>query len=142
MERPRYSQQLAAIGCMVRSLTDQFVAYTRRGQEIATAAAEGYAGAFKTYADTVIPQGVQPVDPQAATAAAFDLAGTLLTVQRAFATAAIALVKEAGETVTAQASVTGETIKARTEEATERVIDLATETTRRAATDARNGVSV
>ena len=40
-----------------------------------------------------------------------------LTVQRAFATAAIALVKEAGETATAQASAAGETIKARTEEA-------------------------
>ena len=58
--------------------TEQYVAFARRGQEIATAAAEGYAGAFKTYADTVIPQGAQPVDPQAATAAAFDLAGTLL----------------------------------------------------------------
>ena len=121
---------------------EKYVAFARRGQEIATAAAEGYAGAFKTYADTVISQGAQPVDPQAATAAAFDLAGTLLTVQRAFATAAIALVKEAGEAVTAQASVAGETIKARTEEATERVIDLASETTRRAATAARNGVSV
>ena len=63
-------------------------------------------------------------------------------MQRAFATAAIALVKEAGETATTQASAAGETIKARTEEATERVIDLATETTRRAATAARNGVSV
>ena len=121
--------------------TEQYVAFARRSQEIATAAAEGYAGAFKTYADTVIPQGAQPLDPQAATAAAFDLAVTLLTVQRAFATAAIALVKEAGETATAQASAAGETIKARTEEATERVIDLATETTRRAATAARNGVS-
>ena len=113
--------------------TEKYVAFARRGQEIATAAAEGYAGAFKTYAGTVIPQDAQPVDPQAAIAAAFDLAGTLLTVQRAFATAAIALVKEA-----AQASAAGETIKARTEG----VIDFATETTRRAATAGRNGVSV
>ena len=59
-----------------------------------------------------------------------------------FATAAITLVKEAGEAATAQASAAGETLKARTEQATERVIDFATETTRRAATAARNGVSV
>ena len=83
--------------------TEKYVAFARRGQEIATAAAEGYAGAFKTYADTVIPQGAQQLDPQA--------------------------------------SAAGETIKARTEEATERVIDLATEATRRAATATRNGVS-
>ena len=121
--------------------TDQYVAFARRGQEIVTAAAEGYAGAFKTYADAVIPRGAQPIDPQAATAAAFDLAGKILSVQREFATATIVLVKEAGETATAQASAAGETIKARTEQATERVIDLATETTRRA-TAARNGVSV
>jgi hypothetical protein len=122
--------------------TDQFAAYARRGQEIATAAAEGYAGAFKAYAGAVVPQGPRPVDPQAATAAAFDLAEKLLSVQREFATAAIALVKEAGDTATAQASAAGESLKARTEEATERVIDFATETTRRAATTARNGVSV
>lgn len=122
--------------------TEQYTAFARRGQEIVTAAAEGYAGAFKAYADAVIPQGQQPVDPQAATAAAFDLAERLLGVQRTFATDSIALVKEAGETATAQASAAGETLKARTEEATERVIDLATETTRRAAATARNGVSV
>ena len=78
--------------------TDQFVAYTRRGQELATAAAEGYAGAFKAYADAVIPQGPSLVDPQAATAAtaaAFDLAEKLVAVQREFATATVALVKEA-----------------------------------------------
>ena len=62
--------------------TDQYVAYARKGQEIATAAAEGYAGAFKAYADAVIPQGPRPVDPQAATAATFDLAEKLVTVQR------------------------------------------------------------
>ena len=122
--------------------TDQFVAYARRGQEIATAAAEGYAGAFKAYADAVIPQGPRPVDPQAATVAAFDLAERLLTAQRTFAVKAIALVKEAGDSATAQASAAGETLKARTEQATERVIDFASETTRRAATTARNGVSV
>ena len=123
--------------------TDQFVAYARRGQEIATAAAEGYAGAFKAYADAVIPQGPSPVDPQAATAAAFDLAEKLVAVQREFATATVALVKEAGDTATAQASAAGESLKAQTEQATERVIDFATENTRRAAaTAARNGVSV
>lgn len=122
--------------------TDQLVAYTRRGQEITTAAAEGFAGAFKAYADAVIPQGPSPVDPQAATAAAFDLAERLLTVQRRFATSAIALVKDAGEAATATASAANESLKARTSEATERVIDFATETTRRAAGAARNGVSV
>jgi len=122
--------------------TDQYLTFARRGQEIATAAAEGYAGAFKAYAAAVAPQGAQPVDPQAATTAAFDLAEKLLTVQRQFATAVVSLVKEAGDTATAQASSAGATLKARTEEATERVIDFATETTRRAATATRNGVSV
>ena len=56
--------------------------------------------------------------------------------------AALALLTEAGETVTAQASVAGETFKARTEEAAERVVDLAGQTTRRAAAATRNGVSV
>jgi hypothetical protein len=122
--------------------TDQYVSLARRGQEITTAAAESFAGAFKAYADAVIPQGPRPVDPQAATVAAFDLAERLLTAQRAFAVKAIALVKEAGDSATAQASAAGETLKARTEQATERVIDFASETTRRAATTARNGVSV
>ena len=122
--------------------TDHYAAFARRGQEITTTAAEGFAGAFKAYADAVVPQGPKPVDPQAATAATFDLAEKLLSVQREFASATVALVKEAGDTATAQASAAGESLKARTEEATERVIDFATETTRRAATTARNGVSV
>jgi hypothetical protein len=122
--------------------TDQYVSLARRGQEITTAAAESFAGAFKAYADAVIPQGPRPVDPQAATVAVFDLAERLLTAQRTFAVKAIALVKEAGDSATAQASAAGETLKARTEQATERVIDFASETTRRAATTARNGVSV
>ena len=63
-------------------------------------------------------------------------------MQREFATATVALVKEAGDTATAQASAAGESLKAQTEQATERVIDFATENTRRAATAARNGVSV
>jgi hypothetical protein len=122
--------------------TDQYVSLARRGQEITTVAAESFAGAFKAYADAVIPQGPRPVDPQAATVAAFDLAERLLTAQRTFAVKAMALVKEAGDSATAQASAAGETLKARTEQATERVIDFASETTRRAATTARNGVSV
>jgi hypothetical protein len=122
--------------------TDQFAAFARRGQEITTTAAEGFAGAFKSYADAVIPQGQRPVDPQAAAVAVFDLAERLLTVQRRFATATIALVKEAGDTATAQASAAGESLKARTEQAGERVIDLATKTTTRRAANARNGVSV
>ncbi|HSU08313.1 MAG TPA: hypothetical protein VLK57_03850 [Pseudonocardia sp.] len=122
--------------------TDQYVSLARRGQEITIAAAESFAGAFKAYADAVIPQGPRPVDPQAATVAVFDLAERLLTAQRTFAVKAIALVKEAGDSATAQASAAGETLKARTEQATERVIDFASETTRRAATTARNGVSV
>jgi len=122
--------------------TDQYISLARRGQEITTAVAESFADAYKAYADAVIPQGPRPVDPQAATVAAFDLAERLLTAQRTFAVKAIALVKEAGDSATAQASAAGETLKARTEQATERVIDFASETTRRAATTARNGVSV
>ena len=90
----------------------------------------------------MIPQGPSPVDPQSATAAAFDLAERLVAVQREFATASVALVKEAGDTATAQASAAGESLKTQTEQATERVIDFAAENTRRAATATRNGVSV
>src|SRR3954470_8954530 len=126
--------------------TDQYISLARRGQEITTDAAESVAGAFKAYADAVIPQGPRPVDPQAATVAVFDLAERLLTAQRTFAVKAIAssrraagppppgaahvagkgvpLVKEAGDSATAQASAAGETLKARTEQATERVIDF------------------
>ena len=63
-------------------------------------------------------------------------------MQRDYVTTTVTLLTEAGEAVTAQASVAGETLKSRTEQATERVVDFATETTRRAATAARNGVSV
>ena len=35
--------------------TEKYIAFARRGQEIATAAAEGYAGAFKAYAEAVVP---------------------------------------------------------------------------------------
>ena len=57
-------------------------------------------------------------------------------------TATLALLAEAGDTATAQASAAGQTFKARAEEATERVVDLATQSARRATTAARNGVAV
>ena len=122
--------------------TEKFAALARRGQEATTTAAQAVVGAFQTYAEAVTPQGPRPVDPQVAAAATFDLAERLLGAQRAYVTTTIALLTEAGETVTAEASAAGETLKARTEQATERVVDFATETTRRAATAARNGVSV
>ena len=83
-----------------------------------------------------------PVDPKQVTTAGFDLAEQLLRAQRDYVTTAVTLLTEAGEAVTAQASAAGETFKSRTEQATERVVDLATETTRRAAATARNGVAV
>ena len=82
--------------------TEQYAAFARRGQEIATAAVEGITGAFKAYAAAVAPQGPRPVDPQAATAASFDLAEKVLKVQREFTIASIALVKDAGDTATAR----------------------------------------
>ena len=121
---------------------EQFADLARRGQEAATLAARATGRAFQTYAEAVAPQGLRPVDPQAATAVTFDLAEQLLRVQRQYATTVVGLLTEAGQTVTEQASAAGETLKARTEQATERVTDLAAETTRRAAASASNGVSV
>ena len=120
---------------------EQYVDLGRRGQEAAVAAAEGYPRPADLRRRRH-PARPEPVDPKAVTAAGFDLAEQLAAVQREFATTTVTLLTEAGETATAQASAAGETLKARTEEATERVIDLATETTRRAASAARNGVSV
>jgi hypothetical protein len=122
--------------------TEQFVTLARRGQEATTAAAQAVTEAFKSYTGAVTPQGSGPIDPQAVATATFDLADRLLRAQRRYVGTTISLLTEAGETVTAQASAAGETLKARTEEATTRVVDLAAENTRRAATAARNGVSV
>ena len=122
--------------------TEKFATLARRGQEATATAAQAVVDALQTYADAVAPRGPRPFDPQVAAAATFDLAERLLGAQRTYVTTAIALLTEAGETVTAEASAAGETLKARTEQATEQVVDFATETTRRAATAARNGVSV
>jgi hypothetical protein len=122
--------------------TEQLSGLARRGQEATTAAAQAATEALKAYADAVTPRGPRPVDPQVAVGAAYDLADRLLRAQREYVTTAVALLTEAGEAASAQASAAGETLKARTQEATERVVDLTAETTRRAATAARNGVSV
>lgn len=114
----------------------------RRNQEAAVTAAQAATQALRTFAEAVAPQSARPVDPQRVTTAGFDLAEQLLRVQRDYVTHAVTLLTKAGETVTAQASAAGETLKSRTEQAAERVVDFATETTRRAATTAHNGVSV
>ena len=121
---------------------EQFTALARRGQEATTAAAQGVTRALQSYAEAVSPRGPRPVDLQVAASAGFDLAERLLHTQRQYATATLGLLAEAGDTATAQASAVGETFKARAEEATERVVDLAAQSTRRATTAARNGVSV
>ena len=121
--------------------TEQFVTLTRRGQEATTTAAQAAAEAFKTYAGAVTPQG-STIDPQAVATATFDLADSLLRIQRQYVGTTISLLTEANESLTAQASAAGETLNARTAEATARVVDLAAETTRRATSAARNGVSV
>jgi hypothetical protein len=120
---------------------EQFADLARRGQQAAATATEATTRALQGFADAVAVRSPRPFDPQVVTAATFDLAEKLLHIQREYVSATVALTTEAGKTVTAQASAAGETFKARTEAATERVIDLATETTRRAATAARNGVS-
>jgi hypothetical protein len=114
--------------------TQQFADLARRSQEAATTAAEATTGALQSYADAVAVRSPRPLDPQVVTAATFDLTEKLLNAQRAYATTAVALLTETGETVSAQASAAGETLKARTE--------AATEATRRAASVARNRVSV
>lgn len=121
---------------------DRFTDLARRGQEAVTVATRATTRALQSYTEAVVPRDPRSVDPQAVTAATFDLAEQLLHVQRDYVTTAVGLLTETRETVTAQASAAGETLKARTEQATERVIDFATETTRRAANTARNGVSV
>jgi hypothetical protein len=121
--------------------TQQFADLARRGQEATATAAEATTRALQGYTEAVAVRSPRPIDPQAVAGATFDLAEKLLSAQRAYATTAVALLAETGETVSAQASAAGETLKARTEQATERVADLATEATRRAASAAR-GVSV
>lgn len=112
----------------------------RRGQEAAASAAEATTHALRTYAETVAPRDARPVDPRKVTTAGFDLAERLLRVQRDFVVSTVALLTEAGEAATAQASAAGETLRNRTEQATERVVDFASD--RRTASSARNGVSV
>ena len=121
---------------------DHVTDLARRGQEATARAVRGTAAALQSYAEAVVPRDLHPVDPQAVTAVTFDLAEQLLRVQRQYVATAVELLTEAGQTATAHATAAGETLKARTEQATEHVIDFATETTRRAATTARNGVSV
>ena len=121
---------------------EQFTDLTRRSQEAVTTAAQDVVRALQSYAAAVAPRNSGAVDPQAAVAAGFDLAERLLQTQRTYATTTIGLLTEAGETVTAQASAAGEAVKARTEEAAERVVDFTAQGTRRAASAARNGVSV
>ena len=120
----------------------QFADLGRRGQEAAVTAAQTTTQALRAYAEAVAPRSARPVDPQLVTAAGFDLAQHLLNAQRDYVTSTVALLTEAGEAVTAQASTATETLKSRAGEATERVVDFATETTRRAATAGRNGVAV
>ncbi len=125
--------------------TAQLVDLGRRSQEVTVAATRAATRALRAYADAVAARGARPVDPQRATAAAFDLAERLLRVQRDYARSTVALLSEAGETVTAQASAAGKTVAGRTrqatEQATERVTDAA-EATRAAAAAARNGASL
>jgi hypothetical protein len=122
--------------------TAQFTALARRGQEATATAVRTATRALQGYAEAVKPRGSQPVDPTAATTATFDLAEQLLRVQRDYVLTAVRLFTEAGETATAHASAAGETLKARADAATARVVDLASETSRRTATAAHNGVSV
>ena len=121
---------------------EQFTTLARRSQEATTAAAQGATRALQSYADAVTPRSARPIEPQVAVAAGFDLVEQLLQTQRTYVTTTVALLVEAGEAATAQASAAGETLKARTGEAAERVVDLTTQGARRAATAARNGVSV
>lgn len=121
---------------------EQFTTFARRTQEATTAAAQDATRALQSYADAVTPRGAHPVDPQVAVSAGFDLVEQLLATQRTYVTTTVALLVEAGEAMTAQASAAGQTLKARTEEAAERVVDFTAQSTRRAATAARNGVSV
>jgi hypothetical protein len=122
--------------------TEQFADLARRGQEATTAAAQAVTSALQAYADAVTPRGSNAVDPHAAVSATFDLADQMLRAQRQYVGTTVALLTEAGEAFTAQASTAGETFKAQTEEAGRRVVDLTAETTRRATAGARNGVSV
>ena len=121
---------------------EQLVDLGRRGQDAVTTAVEATTRALQAYTEAVGTRSVNPGDPQVVTNAGFDLAARLLRVQRDYATATVSLLTEAREVVTSQAYAAGETVKARTEEAAERVTDLATEATRRAASAGRNGVTV
>jgi hypothetical protein len=119
----------------------QYADLARRGQDAATTAVESWTRALQTFADAVTVRDAKPADPKVATTAGFDLAERLLGIQRALVTTAVTLVTEAAEAAGEQASEAGRTLKAQTDEAAERVIDLATEATRRATAAASNGVS-
>jgi hypothetical protein len=119
-----------------------FTDLTRRGQEAATAAAEGTARALRTYTDAVTPRGPRPQEPRTVATATFDLAGALLDVQRSFVTTSLDLWSDASDAATEQASRAGQDLKARTDQAAERVLDLTTQAQRRAAGAVRNGVGV
>lgn len=120
----------------------QLVDLGRRGQDANVTAVEATTRALQAYTEAVGTRSVNPGDPHVATNAGFDLAARLLRVQREYATTTVSLLTEARQVLTAQASAAGETFKARSEQAAERVNDLATEATRRTAAAGRNGVTV
>lgn len=115
-----------------------FTAIARRGQEATTAAVQDVTRALQAYAATVTTRDPRPVDPQVVASAGFELAEQVLRAQRDYVLTAIELFVAAGEAFSTQATAAGEELATRTEQATERVIDLAT----RAGDAARNGVAV
>lgn len=116
----------------------QFAALSRRGQEATTTAVQDVTRALQAYATAVAPRDSRPVDPQVVASAGFDLAEKVLRAQRDYVLTTLGVFAAAGEAVSTQASAAGEALKARTEEAAARVVDLAGQGARRA----RNGVAV
>jgi len=121
--------------------TEQFAEFAQRSQDAVTTAVRTWTQAVKAYSGAFAGRPAELPDVQAAVNAAFDLAEQLLHDQRELVKAVLTAGAQAAEAFTEQTLRATQSLTARTEEAAERVVDLATETTRRAATAARNGVS-
>ena len=122
--------------------TEQFAEFAQRSQDAVTTAVRTWTQTVRAYSGTFTGRPGELPDVQAAVNAAFDLAEQLLHDQRELVKAVLAAGVQAAEAFSEQTLRATQSLTARTEEAAERVIDLAAETTKRTSRAARNGVAV
>jgi hypothetical protein len=126
--------------------TEQFAEFAQRSQDAiadaVTTAVRTWTQTVKACSPTFAGRPAELPDVQAAVNAAFDLAEQLLHDQRELVKAVLGAGVQAAEALAEQTVRATRSLTARTEEATERVIDLAAETSKRTSRAARNGVAV